>query len=305
MDLGASGLTCGTVGEARSFVAAGFNDVLLANVIASPSKWHAIALLQTTGEVIACVDSPAHVMEASKAAREVGVRIPVYIELDIGLRRSGVADSRSFEELLTLILDTDSLHVVGVMGYEGHCLGVWPRAAKEKACVEAINRLLEASELMRQRGVESCIVSCGGTGTYDIVSRLDGVTEIQAGGGCLMDVLYEDVFHVSGLETALLVDTTVVSRAEGTAIVDAGLKAVAGHSNVMPRVNGLAGVDVVRLSAEHGTLKVVEEEEGVEVGRRISLVPGRIDTTVFLHDVMFVVDDGYVAEVLPLVRHHW
>lgn len=304
--LGARGITCGTVGEARAFVAAGFDDILIANVIASPAKWVKVARLQKAANVIVCVDDPSQVASAARAADDEGVEIPLYVEVDIGLNRTGTDNAGQLEELVDLISDSRSLRLAGVMGYEGHCLAVWPRAAKEQACQEAIGELVHARELMLARGVDVNVVSCGGTGTYDIVSRLEGVTEVQAGGGCLMDVLYEDVFHVSDLEPALWVDTEVVSaRRDGSAIVDAGLKSVSAHSDVMPRVCGYQDVEVVKLSAEHGALQVGTDSAHLEVGERLSLIPGRIDTTVFLHDTLFLVEEGVVLEALPLSRHNW
>ena len=303
LDLGASGITCGTVGEAQGFVAAGFRDILIANVVASPAKWSAVARLQTQAEVIVCVDDSHHVRLATEAGRRDEVQIPIYLEMDVGLRRTGVHDPDRVYGLAEEIARSEWLRLVGLMGYEGHCMNEWPLSAKEQACSDAISKLVKTRDELIARGISVDVVSCGGTGTFEIVSRLDGVTEIQAGGGCLMDVLYEEVFHVKSLEFALTVETEVVSRPHNeVVIVDAGLKAVATHGEVRPRVRQDSNLEVVRLSAEHGTLRSSNGGIRSAIGDRLSLIPGRIDTTIFLYDLMFAVEDERVVDVLQLVR---
>ena len=68
-------------------------------------------------------------------------------------------------------------------------------------------------------------MSCGGTGTFRITAGIEGITEIQAGGGIFSDVLYESW----GIEHpfALTVMSTVTSRPTPRRIItDAGRKAM-------------------------------------------------------------------------------
>jgi len=303
LEAGARGVTCGTVGEAASLVDAGFTDVLIANVIGSPAKWERLAGLQAAAEVAVCVDHELHLAMAEKAAGRAGSRIPVLVEIDIGLARSGVRSTAEAVALAERAAATPGLEVRGVMGYEGHCMAVWPEGEKREASRRAIEVLVAGAEAIRERGIPAPVVSCGGTGTYSLVAPLPGVTEIQAGGGCLMDTLYEEVFHVTGLEPALFVEATVVSHPEPqVAIVDAGLKAVTVH-RPMPGVVGLSGATYVKLAAEHGTI-MLGPTGGVTVGDRVRLIPGRVDSTTFLYDHAFATRGDVVVEVLPLVRSH-
>ena len=71
------------------------------------------------------------------------------------------------------------------------------------------------------------IVSSGGTGSYQISANVDGIDELQVGGGCFMDQLYAEDCHVDGLQFALRVRTTVASiPSADTVTVDAGWKAM-------------------------------------------------------------------------------
>lgn len=301
--LGATGVTCGTVGEAQAFVAGGIDDVLIANVLMAAEKWLTVAEMQAEAQVIACIDDRAQLLQAEEAARRTGVEIPLYLEMDVGLRRTGVSCLEDVNRLADEIVDSAHLRLAGLMGYEGHCMAQWPLSKKQDTCAEAVGKVLMAHDALRSRGLHTDVVSCGGTGDYEIVAALEGVTEIQAGGGCMMDVLYDEVFHVDGFDFALAVDTQVVSRPYAdTAIVDAGLKAVATHGEVKPRVSARTGVDLTRLSAEHGTLHVSGADDTVVVGDRLSIIPGRIDSTIFLYDRLYVVEEEKVVDELELVR---
>src|SRR5262249_29172484 len=116
------------------------------------------------------------------------------------------------------------LDVRGVMGYEGHVVGVTDRGERERQTAESMAQLAIA-----HAEVGGELVSAGGTGTYDC-NRL--ATEIHAGSYALMDTAYAAL----GLpfRQALFVLATVISanRTDGFAVADAGLKALGmDHGN--------------------------------------------------------------------------
>src|SRR5439155_23859630 len=55
---GARGVTCATVGEAEAMVAAGIEDVLLANEIVAPGKAERLVALGDRARIAAAVDPP-------------------------------------------------------------------------------------------------------------------------------------------------------------------------------------------------------------------------------------------------------
>src|ERR1019366_3569058 len=108
------------------------------------------------------------------------------------------------------------LEVRGVMGYEGHIVGLEERATRTEMLEVSMNLLVAAHQ---QAGGE--IISAGGTGTYDINHW---ATEIQAGSYVLMDTAYGKL----GLPftQALSVLATVISVSREWAVADCGLKAL-------------------------------------------------------------------------------
>jgi D-serine deaminase-like pyridoxal phosphate-dependent protein len=301
LKLGATGVTCAKLGEAEVMVAHGIGNVLIANHLSTPLKWARAAALQRQAQVIVCVDDRDHVRMAAAAAADAGVRIPLLIEVDIGMGRAGVPSTADALAVAGDIAASAGVWLAGVMGYEGHLLTTWPAAEKHARCAQALAKLTDVAADLRAAGHEVGIVSSGGTGSFEFTADLPGLTEIQAGGGCLMDRFYAEDCHV-GLEQALTVLTTVVSvQAAGRAVIDAGFKTcgyLKGFS--LPQVLGRPGVAMLALSAEHGILEVRNPDEPLQVGTRIQLVPGYSDAMLVLHDHLLGHRAGRVTEVIAM-----
>jgi D-serine deaminase-like pyridoxal phosphate-dependent protein len=295
---GATGVTCAKVGEAEAMVAGGITEILVANQPGTRDAWVRLARLQGAAWVGVAVDNVEHVRLAVAVGAERGVTIPLLIEVDIGMDRAGVRSAPDAVALAEEIIAAGG-QFAGVMGYEGHLLTVWPEAEKETAIRGAVGRLVDAAAAIRAASIPVGIVSCGGTGSYLISSRIEGVTELQAGGGCLMDRFYREVCHVD-LEQALFLVASVNSRPSSRqAIVDAGWKALPDKV-AAPMCRDHPGVEVSQLYAEHLRLDL---PPGLDpgIGERIVFVPGYSDATTVLHNEFLGLRDDTVVEVIPLV----
>ena len=113
------------------------------------------------------------------------------IDLNVGQTRCGVLPgAQSVALAAKQAAATAGVKLRGVMGYEGHVVSLPDRAEREARTREAMAGLVETAALVRAAGLPCEIVSAGGTGTYDISGRIDGITEIQAGSYVLMDTDY-------------------------------------------------------------------------------------------------------------------
>ena len=88
---GAVGQCCQKVGEAEVLVAGGVGDVLVTNEIVGAAKLDRLARLARSAKIGLCVDHPDGVREAAEAAARNDVTLDVYVEIDVGGRRCGVA----------------------------------------------------------------------------------------------------------------------------------------------------------------------------------------------------------------------
>ena len=151
--------------------------------------------------------------------------------------------------------------------------------------------------MIRAAGLPCDIVSAGGTGTYDISGRIQGITEIQAGSYVLMDTDYgrldlpfEQAFWALG---------TIISRPDpGRCVADCGHKSMT-KDHGLPTVRGVEGASVVSLNDEHATITIPTESR-IAIGDRVFLRPSHTDPTINLHDVFYALEGEKVVGVWPI-----
>lgn len=290
------GLTVATVGEAEA-VAALTDDLLIANEVIGAERCARVAALAKGRTVTVAVDSAAGLTQIGAAASAAGVTVGVLVDVDVGQQRCGLPPGPGVLALARTAAATPGVRLRGVMGYEGHAQPIRDGKERQSTARNAMRRLVAMADLLRTNGFHCDIVSSGGTGTYDISGRVEGVTEIQAGSYALMDTDYAAVGVP--FEHAFSVLGTIVSRpAPERCVADCGHKsATKDHGN--PAVKGIEGAVVTALNDEHAIIALPEDSR-LEIGDRIELLPSHTDPTVNLHDVFYVVDGGRVVDVWPI-----
>ncbi|MBI2189329.1 MAG: DSD1 family PLP-dependent enzyme [Acidobacteria bacterium] len=293
---GCTGLTCATVGEAER-AADLCDDILLANEPVGPGKCERLGALARRVAVTVAVDSTAALEAIAAAATRAGVTIGVLVDVNVGQMRCGVAPGDEALRLARRVAGTKGIALRGLMGYEGHLQPVADRAEREAGAHRAMEGLVATARRLRETGLPCDIVSAGGTGTYDISGRIEGITEIQAGSYVLMDsdygrldVPFEQAFWVLG---------TVISRPDPTrSVADCGHKAMT-KDHGLPTVRGIEGAIVAALNDEHAMI-ALPAGASLNVGDRIYLRPSHTDPTINLHDVLYAVEDDAVIDVWPI-----
>jgi D-serine deaminase-like pyridoxal phosphate-dependent protein len=274
------GFTCATMAEMEGMARAGLgHDLLLANEVADATR---LGVLTRSGtRVTLAVDSD----ETVDAAARAGVP-EVLVDVNVGLPRCGCPSEDAGR--LAERARAAGLSVRGVMGYEGHIVGLEDRARRTEMLAVSMEQLMLA-----HRDVGGAVVSAGGTGTYDINTW---ASEIQAGSYALMDTAYGKL----GLPfvQALSVLATVISVSKDWAVADCGLKAL-GMDHGNPSVEG---AEVWFCSDEHLTFV---PGTPVRVGDRIRVVPAHVDPTVAYHAHLNVVDGDDVVERWPVDLRGW
>jgi D-serine deaminase-like pyridoxal phosphate-dependent protein len=277
---GHKGFVCATVLEMEVMARAGLGeDLLLGNEVLDCTRLG--RLLHEGSRITVAVDSEATI----SAAAAGGVR-EVLIDVNVGLPRCGCKpqDARRLADLAR----SNGLEVRGVMGYEGHLVGLASRSQRVEGVEESMALLTAAHELV---GGE--IVSGGGTGTYDINTS---VTEIQAGSYALMDTAYAAL--ELPFRQALSIVSSVISSNDRWAVCDAGLKSL-GMDHGNPSLNGH---EVWFCSDEHLTFS-----PPLPVGTRVRVMPAQVDPTVAYHATLHLVDEerDEVLEQWPVDMRGW
>ncbi len=295
---GAIGIACAKLGEAEVMAAAGIRDLLIANQIVGPIKTRRLAQLCHHADVITSVDAIENVRDLDAAAREYGSRIGIAIEVNTGMNRSGTEAGAPTVALAQEIAGCRSLRFAGLMAWEGHSMAMAHGPEREQEIVRACRALVETADAIRAAGIPVEIVSAGGTGTYLTSAAVEGITEVQAGGGIFGDKIYRD--FGARVEPALTLMTQVVSRpARDRIIVDAGRKSI-DPSLRPPVVKGIATTQPIGLSAEHGKIVLDTPSDTPRVGERIEFVVGYGDQCNHLHENFYGIRNGLVEVIWPI-----
>jgi len=296
---GAQGITCAKVGEAEAMVAGGIDDILIANEIVGPQKiTRLIEVARQTSRLCVAVDDPRNIEELSAAFDAAGLTLDVLVDINIGANRCGVTPELA-PQLAQQVLDAPALNLRGLMGYEGHAVGISDLEEKEAVSAAAAEVFAEARSQVEAAGIEVEIMSGGGTGNYWFNIALGAANELQAGGGVLLDRTYQEKMKVPDHQQSLFIQAQVVSTSvPGRAVADMGWKGSGMHTG-LPAVVAPSGVEVRGLNAEHTILNL---DEGVTLnpGDRVTMVPNYSDSTMLLHRTLYAVRNGVVEAVWPI-----
>jgi D-serine deaminase-like pyridoxal phosphate-dependent protein len=301
---GALGVACAKLGEAEVMAAAGIRGLLITTeIVPSPAIARLMRLLGEAPDTMVVVDHEDNVDRLAAAAAAAGHVLDVLVDVDVGGRRTGVAPGAPALALARRVAAQRSLRLRGLQGYAGQCAHVVGWKARRDASRAAMAPLMETRGRLEAAGLPVPVVAGASTGTYDIDVELDGLTELQAGSYCVMDLEYRGIGGRSGealtdFELALTVVATVVSvPTADRAIVDAGLKAFSTDKPFPPEPVERPGISYGFAGDEHGRLTVLDPDRRPRLGERIEFLPPHCDPTFNLYDRVWVVKGQRVVDV--------
>jgi 3-hydroxy-D-aspartate aldolase len=303
--LGAVGVCCQKVSEAEAMVHGGVSDVLVTNQIVGIQKLRRLASLARLARVAVCADEADNVEAINHVAQEFRVRIPVYVEIDVGSNRCGVQPGQAALELARKIDASSGLRFAGLQAYYGRAQHRRSYQERQAAIASAVEKASLTADLLKRHGLPCDIITGAGTGTYLIEAESGVYNELQPGSYIFMDASYaknldEQGAPVKTFGQSLFVYTTVMSRpCKEWFVVDAGLKALSVDSG-MPVVHGMEGVEYTRASDEHGKIEIRGQDCPIRVGDKIKLIPGHCDPTVNMYDWFVGVRNDRVEALWPI-----
>ena len=299
IEAGAIGVTCAKLGEAEVMAAAGIKDILIANQIVGPIKARRLAALAGYADPIVAVDNIDNVHELNAAALAHGTRPRIVIEVNIGMDRCGAEPGEPVMALARAIAESKGLRFAGLMAWEGHVLTVKDGQERSGHIEKACSLLVGEAEALRAAGIPVDIVSAGGTGTYLTSSGVQGITEIEAGGGIWGDLWYREDLDAN-VQPALSLMVQVTSRPNSTRlVVDAGRKTI-DPSLFSPRLNGIEVTKPGSFSAEHGIFELATPSATPKVGDRLTFSIGYSDQCNHLHENFYGIRNGLIECVWPI-----
>ena len=306
------GITVSTLAEARYFAAQGYRDITYA-VGMVPAKLDEAAALQRDGVRLSLItDNLDAAAGLAARAKELGVSVPILIEVDTGGARAGVApDSDELIALGRTIDAASALSLEGVLTHAGqsyHCQGV----AEIEAVAEAERAgITAAAARLRDAGLPCPVVSAGSTPTAVHARVLDGVTEMRPGVYVFFDLDQVGIGTCGVADIALSVLARVIghNRRAGRILIDAGALALskdvsagefmpqAGYGLICPLDSNepVEGLRVADVHQEHGLIAAAEGEPPYErfpPGSLLRILPNHACITAAAHNAYQVVDGG-------------
>jgi D-serine deaminase-like pyridoxal phosphate-dependent protein len=294
LDAGASGITVATVSEAEIFAEAGYNDIFIAYPLwADQARGRRLKELAKRCSLRLGVDSAKGAEAlAENAAGEAPIE--VLIEIDSGHHRTGVAPNAAGD--LAMAAVGAGLAVLGAFTYPGH--GYGPGLAGVAAADEA-EALGRAAASMGALGVPAQVLSGGSTPTASLTAP-GVVTEMRPGVYVFGDAQQLEMGTCSIDQVALTAVATVVSRAPGRVVLDAGSKVLgADRPGWVSGYGWLAdfpGAVVTALSEHHATVTWPGNSSQPELGTVVRVVPNHVCSAVNLADELIVVTRGEIAD---------
>jgi D-serine deaminase-like pyridoxal phosphate-dependent protein len=280
---GAAGLTVATLAEARAFADAGFDDITWA-VPVVPGRLDEVVALARRLTFRVLVESDAAVDALEGAARDAEMRLHVWLEVDSGQHRTGVApDAAHAVPLARRLAGSAHLAFDGILTHAGQGYTAPDRAALLRAAAEERDVMTAFRDRLTGVGIAVPGVSVGSTPTMAVATDLSGITEIRPGNYAFNDYVQAANGVCTPADCVLSVLATVISHQPGAdhAVVDAGALALSkdlGPGDLTrrrgygPLLRGLVGGELEPALRVTG----VTQEHGVVSGASPSDVEGRL-----------------------------
>ena len=293
------GIAVTTLGEAEVFANSGFADILLANQVVTVSKIRRLCALAGQTIIGIAVDSPDNAKQLSEGAVAAGVELRVLVEIEAGMRRCGISPGTEAVALAQRISGLPGLRFSGIMGSVPGPKGDDDPSEHESKTRENLQIVLDNGEAMENAGLSVAVVSVGGTHCYAQAIQMPGVTEVRAGRYPLMDHRLRS--FLPELAPAARVLASVISHPiDGMAVLDAGHKATAPDQG-RPVMDGVAGADATRFSAEHGIVELEGDAQSkLNPGDKAWLVPYELGACVNQYDYIRAVKSGKLEGFWPI-----
>lgn len=303
---GALGVCCATLREAEEIAGVGVPGVLITSPVVGPGKVARLGDLHQRAEgLMVAADNPDNVAALADVI-DSSRPLPIIVDIDVGMGRTGVSDAASAISLAQQIEDAGSLLFAGVQGYSGrvqHIEGFDDRANEYGRQLDHLESVIKE---LTDAGMAPGIVTGGGTGTHAIDAERRLFTEHQAGSYIFMDVEYNAVeLAREGMpfSTSLFVQCSVVSNNQnGFVTIDGGFKCFA-TDGPKPDVADpeFEGASYDRFGDEHGKINLAPgSNTKPALGTPVTLITPHCDPTVNLHNYYHAVRGDVLEAIWPI-----
>jgi D-serine deaminase-like pyridoxal phosphate-dependent protein len=304
---GAVGICAATLGEAEVLAGGGIPGVLITSPVVGEARIaRLIALNEKASGLKVVVDNIAVAETLSRAASESGKPLEVFVELDIGTRRTGARTPEAALAVARQVAKSNSLVFAGIHAYAGHLQHIADYTKRRAEADRCARPLAVFTEQLDAEGLMPPIVSGAGTGSHEIDALRGNYTEMQCGSYIFTDVQYNACelreHAAQPFDTGLFVQVTVISsNGDGQPITDGGLKRFATDGPPPEILRGApAGSRYIFKGDEHGGIVLPDGIKDLAIGTKIECLSPHCDPTVNLYDHYHIVRGDTLVDIWPV-----
>lgn len=291
---------CATPAEMEMAAKAGVADALLAYQPVGPNIKRLLQLRKDYPKTrfSAVVDCPEIAECISRRIEDDGDEpLTLFIDLDTGMHRTGIASGDGAVLLSKLIDDDEFLEFGGIHAYDGH-IHQSDVTGRRAAFLKSLEVVHDFVDNLSRAGVEIPVVVAGGSPTFAMHAEFAQESaipwECSPGTTLLWDAGYGTNHPDLEFETAAGLLTRVISKPQaGHICLDLGHKSVAGENPISNRVRFAAIPDAsfVSQSEEH-LVVATDTADQWKVGDTLIGIPWHICPSLALHGRAFLVENN-------------
>ncbi|MCW3120287.1 MAG: D-threonine aldolase [Chitinophagaceae bacterium] len=297
MEAGITKFKCATIAEAEMLGQCGAKDVVLAYQPLGPKLKRFIELIEKyPATIYSCLtDNLSAVNEQSEAFLAKNLKVPVYIDLNIGMNRTGIVPGNEAMELYKYCANLEGIIVAGLHAYDGH-LRSPDIIERTRECNEGFAPVEKMKAALEKSGYAVPNVIAGGSPSFPVHAKRNHV-ECSPGTFIYWDKGYRDLCAEQDFLTAAVLVTRVISLPSATRITtDLGHKSVSAENEITKRIYFLNGENLkpVGQSEEHLVLEV-PENHSYKLGDVLYGIPFHICPTIALYERASTIENGTIS----------
>jgi D-serine deaminase-like pyridoxal phosphate-dependent protein len=296
LNAGITKFKCATISEAEMLGISNAPDVLLAYQPIGPKLERFLKLIQTypATKYSCLVDNSIATKDISDAAVKNNLEINVYIDLNVGMNRTGIVPGL---EALQLYIDCNALpgiKLIGLHSYDGHIHDT-DLAVRTKRCNESFEPVKKLQQSIKEKGYPEPIIVAGGSPTFPIHAERK-VVECSPGTFVYWDRGYSLTCAEQPFLTAALVVSRVISLPDQTKLcLDAGHKSVSAENELNKRVYFLNAPELVLVGQSEEHLVVdAGKDHHYNVGDVLYGMPYHVCPTIALYERAITIEDNKI-----------
>lgn len=292
LEAGINKFKCATIAEAEMLAKANCKDILLAYQPFGPKLLRFIKLQLAYPNVkLAClVDNLDSAKHFSEIAKQNGVVISIYIDLNVGMDRTGIKPAIT-SDLYEEIAKLKNVNLLGLHAYDGHIHEI-DMAIRTKQCNEIYAEVSDLKNNLLQKGFKNVNLVMGGSPSFPIYSKFDDV-ECSPGTFVYWDQNYHDGLPEQDfLHAALVIGRIISIPTHDTVCVDIGHKSISAEYDLQHRIQFLNAPDLkpISQSEEHLVLST-DNANKYKIGDVLYGLPFHICPTCALYENANIIKD--------------